>query len=93
MEYGLTELLGIAVALLALAGGIWKAVSRHNGLVAKIDAASAAAKHQHEEQAAQLRSIQSELKEFKESTSKNFARIYERLDDLNTRVSRLEGPK
>ena len=87
------ELIKIATGIVALAVGIWKAVSWHNALVADIAAWRAESKHQHEDRTAQLRAIQRELAEFKTTSSKNFARIYERLDDLNTRVSRLEGPK
>ena len=85
--------LGGAVAVLTLAGGAWKAVSWHNGLVAKVDAAAAAAKASHELQAQQLDSIQSELKEHKDSCEKHFKTIYGELRDLSTRLARLEGKK
>lgn len=87
------DTMAIILGALTIAGAIWKAVSWHNNLVAKIDAIAAEAKHQHEMQAEQLRSVQSELSEFKSESKRNFTRIFERLDDLTQRIARLEGKR
>ena len=81
------------LAALGIAGVIWRAVSWHNGLVAKIDAIAAESKHQHELQAEQLRSVQAELAEFKDESKRNFTKLYSRIDDLSERIARLEGRK
>ena len=87
----IAEWLGAIAIALTIAAFIWRAVSWHNDLVAKIDAIGAEAKHQHEMQAEQLRSVQDELKEFKSESKRNFGRIFERIDDLTQRIARLEG--
>ena len=83
--------LGVIVSALTIGGAIWRAVSWHNALVAKIDAFAAEAKHQHELQAEQLRSVQRELTDFKSESKRNFAKLYDRLEDLGQRIARLEG--
>ena len=92
MEH-LWQIAGGVLALFGIAGGIWQAVSWHNGLVAKIDAAAAASKAQHDLQAQQLDSIQNELKEHKESCAEHFKTIYSELRELRTAVAKLEGSK
>ena len=59
--------------------------------MARIDAIAAESKHQHEMQAEQLRSVQEELKEFKDESKRNFSKVFARIDDLAERVARLEG--
>ena len=84
-------ILAAAGLLGAAAGAVWRIVSWHNDLVAKIDAIAAESKHQHELQAEQLRSVQEELKEFKAESKRNFTKLYSRIDDLSERLARLEG--
>ena len=85
------EALGVAVAVLTLGAFFWKVVSWHNDIVARLEASAADSKHQHDLQSEQIRSIQSELAEFKEETRRNFTKVYDRLDNLGERIARLEG--
>ena len=76
---------------LGIFGFAWRAVSWHNSLVAKIDAAAADAKSQHEIQSGQIGSIQRELTEFKSECRRNFKDIYDRLGGVEKGLARLEG--
>ena len=80
-----------ALAILGIAGFVWHAISRYNSLEAKVDAAAAEARAQHNAQAQQLASIQHELTEAKEESRRNTAKVFERLEDQGQRIARLEG--
>ena len=83
--------LAAVVSCLVIGGVIWKVVSWHNDIVAKIDSIAAESKHQHELQSEQIRSLQAETTEFKAEVKRNFAKVFARIDDIAERVARLEG--
>ena len=83
--------LGAVVSCLAIGGAIWKIVSWHNDIVSRIDAIAAESKHQHELQHQQIEAVREDLRDFKESTQRNFSKVFSRIDDLAERVAKLEG--